>query len=232
MKPNEIAHVAAFCKQTLDLASVKPNTEVYASLPLCVIDAVFSIGVRYASTEMTVKRFAAFFRVPLVSKNGFPERGEQLSIADLLGFYATYSTAEMAESIYQNRQRTSSRNGILKAEAVLRFGQVCFEQGVNVLQDVVGVIGDARFEAAIEEIPGQRSGISLRYFYMLAGRDDFIKPDRMVMRFLFSATGQHYCVEDCHTAVVGACGLLEEEYPGLTPRALDYQIWLYQRGER
>jgi hypothetical protein len=51
----------------------------------------------------------------------------------------------------------------------------------------------------------------------------------MVMRFLFSATWQHYSVEDCHTAAVGACGLLEEEYPGLTPRTLDYQIWLYQR---
>ena len=33
-------------------------------------------------------------------------------------------------------------------------------------------------------IPGQRSGISLTYFFMLAGSDDLVKPDRMLGRFL------------------------------------------------
>lgn len=46
------------------------------------------------------------------------------------------------------------------------------------------------FEAEITQIPCQRSGISLRYLYMLAGSEEFIKPDRMINRFVYEATGK------------------------------------------
>jgi hypothetical protein len=36
----------------------------YASLPLCVIDAVFSIGVKYASTKLVPPRWAAAQATP------------------------------------------------------------------------------------------------------------------------------------------------------------------------
>jgi len=64
-----------FCKQTLDLVSVKPNMEVYASLPLCVIDAVFSIGVRYASTEIEGVGLDAFVVMPNHVHVGIPRWG-------------------------------------------------------------------------------------------------------------------------------------------------------------
>jgi hypothetical protein len=48
-----------YIRQTLDDLSTPlsdPANE-YASLPQCVIDAVFSIGARYESTENAVKHF-------------------------------------------------------------------------------------------------------------------------------------------------------------------------------
>ena len=40
------------CEQKLDLGSIDLDREYgYSHLPLCVIDAVFSMGVRYSSTQ-------------------------------------------------------------------------------------------------------------------------------------------------------------------------------------
>ena len=35
----------------------------YDSLPLCLIDAVFSIGVKYTSTQNVVKHYCAYFKL-------------------------------------------------------------------------------------------------------------------------------------------------------------------------
>jgi len=53
--------------EEIGLAPVEVSEEHrYASLPLCVIDAVFSIGVGYTSTQATVARFC--------DKSGWPRR--------------------------------------------------------------------------------------------------------------------------------------------------------------
>ncbi len=51
--------ITAYCRTKLDLTQAILTDQAYSyySLPLCVIDAVFSIGVRYSSTEATVRRF-------------------------------------------------------------------------------------------------------------------------------------------------------------------------------
>jgi hypothetical protein len=136
----------------------------------------------------------------------------------------------MTTEVYQNRQRTSSRSGILKSEAVLRFSRVLSKHSVNYLQDVEEIIGSRRFEADIRKIPGQGSGISTRYFYMLAGSDDFIKPDRMIRRFVYRILERDLSEDDLHDAVVGALGVLVNEFPGLTPKSVDHLMWRFERG--
>jgi hypothetical protein len=206
-----------------------PDEYGYSSLPLCVIDAVFSIGVRYTSTKNTVDRFCNYFQVNQTSTVHPPDISEQLSIREFLQINAEYSIEGMAKNIYRNLQRTSTKNGILKAEAVMMFSEVLLQFGVNFLQDVEKILGDPNFESAIMQIPGQHSGISLRYFYMLAGSENYVKPDRMVMRFIQAAIGRYPNVKEAHKLIVSVCKMLSPEYPTLTPRALDYQIWFYQR---
>jgi hypothetical protein len=117
----------------------------------------------------------------------------------------------------------------LKSEAVLRFSQVLQSFGVEYLQDVGKIIGDPAFEQQIQNVPGQASGISLRYFYMLVGTDSFIKPDRMIVRFIQTAINKTFSVQQSHDSIVGACKLLAVKQPNLTPRLLDNLIWRYQR---
>jgi hypothetical protein len=135
----------------------------------------------------------------------------------------------MASSVYRNRQRTSARNGILKSDAALRFGEVLQRFGVEYLQDVRVVAESRTFTNDILSIPGQRSGISLQYFWMLAGSDEFIKPDRMVIRFLETALNRSVDLVEATELLRSTSQLLSSEYPNITPRLLDHEIWKYQR---
>jgi hypothetical protein len=227
----DIIAIADRCRSKLNLASSKLGEEYYfQSLPLCVIETVFSIGARYESTIHTVRKFCAYFGLnPCREQMEFPATSEQLPISEFLEFYDRYGVEKFASEIYRNRQRTSTRNGILKSEAVLMFAKVLRQLEVDYFQDSHKVMGDQDFEARIKTIPGQRSGISTRYFYMLLGSEEYIKPDRMVERFIGAVIQQKLSVEASHELIVGAQQILAKEYPHLTPRLLDYLIWQYQR---
>jgi hypothetical protein len=201
----------------------------YQSLPLCVIDTVFSIGARYTSTSNTVQRFCTYFNVNPTMTTQHVALSDHLSIPQFLALYDQYGVEMFATHIYQNRQRTSTRNGILKAEAVLRFSRVLNDFDINYMQDTPRIVGVPTFESAIQQIPGQTSNISLRYFYMLIGEENYIKPDRMIARFIEHATGKQMTIGQMHTALVEACQLLQDEYPYLKPAILDNLIWQYQR---
>ena len=133
--PDDIKIVAEFCKAKLGLENTDPSDEDdYQSLPLCVIDAVFSISANYTSTKNTVAKFCNHFGVRETSKVRPPDIADQLSISNFLKFYDQYGVEKMAGTVYQNLQRTSSRNGILKSEAVLRFSKTLIQFGVDYFQ--------------------------------------------------------------------------------------------------
>jgi hypothetical protein len=55
---SDAIEVAEHCERVLPLATASLGNEFYyQSLPLCVIDAVFSIGVRYEGVQNVIKRY-------------------------------------------------------------------------------------------------------------------------------------------------------------------------------
>lgn len=121
---------------------------------------------------------------------------------------------------------------MLKAEAVLLFSKMLLNYGVDYLQDVEKILGLSDFELAIKQIPGQTSGLSLRYFYMLTGSDDYVKPDRMIKRFLRSIIGRDPRDDECQQLITATAEILSRENKSVTPRLLDNLIWKYQRMQR
>jgi len=225
--------VAARAAQVLPLASARFGDEYhYQSLPLCVIDSVFSIGVRYEGVRNVVARYCARYGLRRIraGEDELPQVHEQESVSSFCGKCEERGPESMAADVFENRQRTSSRNGILKAEAAYRFAAALRRHGVEYLQDVPEAAGSRALEGDIRSIPGQGSGISLQYFFMLAGSDELIKPDRMVRAFLESALGRPVDASEAQELMTAAATLLQANYPHITPRLLDHEVWKFQRG--
>jgi hypothetical protein len=224
--------IADYCKRFLDLKNAKLSEEYYYnSLPLCVIDAVFSIGIRYTITRNVVNNFCAKLKIKRLRQHGesYPSIENQFSIETLLNLYNQFNIDEITDNFFGSHNRTSSKHGILKSEAVLHFAAVLKKYEVNYFQRLSPIIGNNEFENSIKEIPGQGSGISTNYFYMLAGEENFIKADRMIIRFIESVIQRIVTTNEASYLITDAHEILKEEFSTLTPRILDHEIWKYQR---
>lgn len=221
-----VAHI----RHTLhDLNAPLPDSEQqYSSLPICVIDAVYSIGVQYKSTERTV--------VEWCMRNGWQwsrlSSDQERTISEFVKILRPYENRweEMATQVFHNRQRTSTRSGILKAEAVYRLARTFQEFGIETLADVLKAELREDVRRAVVAIPGQGSGLSYSYLLMLAGNENAVKPDRMIRRFVAEALGaRNVPPEVCERLVREASAALRPEFPILTPSILDQKIWGYQQ---
>ena len=221
-----VAHIR---EELGDLNDVHPDAAFqYASLPLCVIDAVFSIGVRYGSTKNVVKSWCAFSGWELGRSSATKER----SISEFVGILRPYENrwVEMATEVFRNHHRTSSTSGILKAEAAYRFAKTLQQFGVETFTDELRTSLRPDIRAAVTPIRGQGSGLSFSYFLILAGNKDAVKADRMVSRFVLGGTGlRRISTEACADLVREAASVLRSQFANLTPSLLDHAIWRYQR---
>ena len=159
----------------------------WTSLSYCVLDAVWSISNRYDKIVVPLVRRVAeanHDRSP-VADAGTDLPADPLPLPTLL---TRYPTAD-ALRVVTNAQRTSTKNGIPKTEAALQYAGVLVEHGVTDLAAAVHLMTDLeRWEAvdhALARIRGDgNGGVRRSYLWMLAGSDDLIKPDRMVLRWL------------------------------------------------
>ena len=215
------------CESKLNLASaVLSPSYYYDSLPYCIIDAVFSIGVKYASTQNVVKNYCTYYG--LREYNTEKDRyGDTHTVSQMIEHIELAGIEKSADVIFKNHQRTSSRSGILKADAVLRFARILQKYGIETLADITEKKIPFEVEQEILQIPGQKSGLSFRYFCMLSGDDSQAKPDRHVLRFLKEHTGNDYSIQQARDVLGNTVELLKDKYPNLTVRLLDYSIWDY-----
>ena len=215
------------CETELNLASATLSPSYYYdSLPYCIIDAVFSIGVKYTSTQNVVKSYCTYYGLREYNTERDP-CGDTHTVSKMIENIESIGIEKSADVIFKNHQRTSSRSGILKADAVLRFAKILQEYGIETLADINAKGVPFEVEQEILRIPGQQSGLSFRYFCMLSGDDSQAKPDRHVLRFLKEHTGKDYSIQQARDALEDAVELLKGKYPHLTVRLLDYSIWDY-----
>ena len=155
-------------------------------------------------------------------------------MSDFLRLSEGRDPLDLAANVYMNRGRTSSRSGILKAEAVQRY---CVALHANGIDDFADMQREDAVSAAWEDIrtiPGQSSGVAFGYFRMLAGHEDLIKPDTCLRRFATEALRARSIVgaQQAHDLIIEAYRALKPQVPDLTPRQLDYAIWSLQVGLR
>ncbi|MGY1840243.1 MULTISPECIES: hypothetical protein [unclassified Modestobacter] len=77
----------------------------------------------------------------------------------------------------RNRQRTSIRNGVTKADAALRYARTLVNHGVLGLEDLPWLLADpeswSRVDRALSRIPGEGDhGARRSYFWTLCGVEE------------------------------------------------------------
>lgn len=235
------------CNLHLHLEGAKlPDDYFYASLSLCMIDAVWSIGVNYGGVLNVVERYCKRTGTPPSRRPGATP-GRQDTMSDLVGRLDALNdqldeggeagSLAASDRLFDNRKPTSRRSGILKAEAVRLFAKALSEHGLQRLEDAQEAVAKAKseptvnasLEKVIRAIPGQGSGISLAYFWMLAGDEGRIKPDTMVLRLLCLALGREIKPVEAQPLLASVSSILQASHPQMTPRLLDHLIWKHQR---
>jgi hypothetical protein len=223
VKGDELAAMVASVEALLGSPDSWSTPDGYDSVGLAMIDAVWSIGVRFES----VRNVMARYRAERLAGGHDPgaDRPE-----DVRRFIEACGGPEGFAVRMHNRQRTSSRNGILKAEAVLQEARILEHESVGVPADLTGASEERldHLRGRWSSVPGQASGISWRAFCMLVGLAE-VKPDRMIRRYVASALGRSgetaVGVDEARDLVMATAAHL-----GISPRALDNAIWSYQSG--
>jgi len=191
----------------------------HQSVGLSILDSIWSMGVNYHKHVVPVVcRYRAF----RIGEGADPEKD---SADDLVSVFARAGGVEgFINRIAENRQQTSTVSGILKAEAVLLAAQGIQKLGLFTPSDVVRSQDDV--ENFWLKIKGQSSGISFGYFMMLL-RQEGIKPDRMIVRFLEKALAREVSTDEAREMLAEVAHKLS-----LSQIQLDHAIWNYQRGRK
>lgn len=211
----------------------QPRKWRWASLSYCVLDAIWSISSRYQEVVVPLVRRLAEANGDLqpVVEAALPMLPDRLPLPILL---ARYPTAESLRAM-TNGQLTSTRGGIKKADAVLRYATILVDEGVPDLAASAGMMTDqARWDSidrALAGVPGDgRAGIRRGYLWMVCGCDGLIKPDRTVLRWL----AQHGCDTSATEArdilTRAAKELTDRLHRPVTPWMVDHAIWEARHG--
>jgi len=86
----------------------------YNSLSLCVIDAVFSIGVRYEGVRAVVRRYCEYFGLDQYrpDRSAVPAKASQEALSGLVRHFDDLGLERMTSDVVANRRHTSVKSGI------------------------------------------------------------------------------------------------------------------------
>ena len=214
------------------------------SLALCVIDSLFSMGVRYTNVENVTSRYRKF----RIDEGCTPDSD---GLSDLLGVFDRVGGIEAFTKQIGTSQRVATRPIVqpLKSEVVHEAASTLLALRIDSAADFLAADPDAleldtpmdtepttehgcQLKAAWLALPGQARGTSWRYLRMLVGLRD-VKPDRMVRRFVARALGFGDGAED-HVSEGYAVSLIRQVARrfGVDERALDHEIWRFEATAR
>jgi hypothetical protein len=207
----------------------------WAHLSLCVLDAVYSVGARYGGVARVCRAYA--------ERAGLdPVTVAHRDIATVLGTAAeqpleafvadvhAVGVERFAGEVVRHRGRTSTRGGILKADAALRYAHTLLAHDVHHLGDLHRLFADAdrfnQLEVRLRQVSGNGArDVRLGYLWMLTGQDDLVKPDRMVLRWLTRHSPTPVDPATARDLLAAVAQVV-----GCTPWELDHAIWRAESG--
>ena len=233
---NDIQTLSKYLAQNLlDQLNTKTlgDEYFYQSLTLAAIDAVFSARANYQSVQSVVKRYCkkyelTVFRSP---RNSLPQPECQERVTSLIQKMEQKGIQLFSEQVFKNKSITSGR---LKADILLELLKQIEYLKIQNFQDIQLCLKNPDQQqnliSSITKIRGIGEA-TFRYFLMLAGDEQMIKPDIMILRFIQNALGRNVSEAEAVKLIQTVSKHLLPQYPNLNPRLLDYLIWSWQRSQ-
>ncbi len=148
----------------------------YKSIVFCVIDSIFSIRAKYNPTTINVLE-----RVALTLE--LKSRYDEYKVTDFINRYEKITVEKLAVELFGNKQRTSSKKGVLKAQAVMEAMKILKVTGIDTIDDFNKFSNKELIKSKWLKIKGQSSGTTWRYLCMLTGNQTEFKDDTHIYNF-------------------------------------------------
>lgn len=203
-----------FCEKNLTIE--QGVSYGYKSLPICLIDCVYSLRAKYYSVTIpVVQRYADAFL-----------GGNMYSAADTISQFIHHMDEighqAFADNVVKNHQKLGGN--IPKEEVCYKLAQYLRYLHIETLEDFQKFESPEFLEIVIKAVKGLGDA-GTNYLFMLAGDADRCKPDVHIHHCIKDACGCNISNEDCQTLFTDAVAIMREKHPGLTVRMLDGIIW-------
>ena len=208
---------ALYCEHHFNL-----NNDIsyhYNSLPICIIDCIYSLRAKYyATTSPIVQRYAVQYMNGDIY-NPSDTISQFLAHIDELG-----GPLEFANQVLCNHQQLGGKNHIPKEVVCYQLAQYLKYLHIETLEDFQNFESQELLEVVIRSVKGLGDA-GVNYLFMLAGDSERCKPDVHIHRCIKDACGSNISNEECQILFTDAVQLLHHKYPSLTVRNLDNIIW-------
>jgi len=185
------------------------------------------------SVQNVIQRYCDKYELTIfrAHRDRLPPPESQESVSALIRKMEQNGIPYFVEEVFDNRSVTSGRP---KAEIVLELLETIEKLQIQTFQDIQACLNQPMQQQnlirAITAIHGIGEATS-RYFLMLAGDEQMVKPDTMILRFIKNAIGISVYEVGAVKLIQAVSQQLLPQYPELNPRLLDYLIWSWQRNQ-
>lgn len=210
---------ADFCvgNQRIDLTQTENYN--YPSLPICLIDCVYSLRAKYVVvTSPIVERYKEF-----VKQQGLDLENDTIS-KFLENIECTGGIQKFGHEILKSQSKLGGSAKIPKEQVVYKIAEYLRTLKVETMQDFQNFENQELLSVVLFGVRGFKTA-GVNYLFMLCGDSDRCKPDTHVHHAIKDACNQDVSDEECQEVFADAVTILRKNYPTLTVRQLDGIIW-------
>jgi len=184
------------------VAAVDPQPRRrWRCLSYCILDAVWSMGAPHDTVVVPLVHRVAHEHGddnPLLPA-GEPPPPDSMSLWPFLSRFSEKNPL----TGYTNAQRTSP-HGARKADVAQKHARVLLDHGIQTVHNIEPLMDNRRWfphvNATLAQLPGDgRHGTRRSYLWMLAGENDRVRPDHLVLRW-FTRYGLNLSPTSAHSS--------------------------------
>jgi len=217
MKNIDAGKFAKFCKATFDFNSAY-NVANYKSLPLCILDDVFSLRANYDLDIKVVDNFAKSFL------NGDKYVSNYTIDQFISDIDSEPSFEEFTEKHIKYRNKIARR---LKIEVCRELAEKFSWLGIQTINDFNNYKKEI-LEIIIKSVKGLGDA-AVSYLFMLAGDTTQVKVDTHINKSVKACFGNTLTNDETIELFRNTVNILSKDYPNLTVSRLDNIIWSYYK---